>query len=236
MMRQFPVPRRRAVLPAVVVALFLLPSVVLAHAELVKSTPKDGAALDASPTEIFATYSEAMDPSGSSLKLVDKDDTELATGGVDPDDAKRMSVDDVPDLAPGTYTVRSTTKSAEDGDIDRAEWSFTITAAATPEPSATPTATATPTASASPSPSATASASPSASPSASASASATAGASPATTDGSDASSGGDVLLPIIFVAVIVAIAAAYLYSRREKPPTDTPPTGTPPTETPPTEA
>ncbi len=126
MMRQFAIPRRRAILPGVIVALFLLPSVVMAHAELVESTPTDGATLDASPTEIFATYSEAMDPSGSSLKLVDKDDKELATGGVDPDDAKRMSVDDVPDLAPGTYTVRSTTKSAEDGDIDRAEWSFTV--------------------------------------------------------------------------------------------------------------
>jgi hypothetical protein len=45
-----------------------------------------------------------------------------------------------------------------------------------------------------------------------------------------------VLLPIIAVAVIVAIAAAYLYSRRETPPTGTPPTGTPPTDTPPTEA
>jgi copper resistance protein C len=238
MMRQFAIPRRRAILPAVVVALFLLPSVVLAHAELVKSTPKDGATLAASPAEIFATYSEAMDPSGSSLKLVDKDDTELATGDVDPDNAKRMSIDDVPDLAPGTYTVKSTTKSEEDGDIDRTEWSFTIKAAATPAPTATPTAAPTPSpaASASPSPSASATASPSSSDSESASPSATASATPATPDGSDASGGSDVLLPIIAVAAIVAIVLGYLYSRRETPPTGTPPTGPPPTETPPTEA
>jgi methionine-rich copper-binding protein CopC len=225
MMRQFPVPRRWAVFPAVAFALLLLPTAVTAHAELVKSTPKDGATLDASPSVIFATYSEAMDPSGSSLKLVDKDDKPLATGGVDPDNDKRMSIDDVPDLAPGSYTVKSTTKSDEDGDIDRKEWSFTVKAVATPSPTPTPapTPTSTPVATAAPTaaPTQTPSAAPSASPSPSESPSAapSVSAAPTTTDGGDASGGGDVLLPIIVAAVIVAVVAGYLYSRRERPPT-----------------
>lgn len=213
-MRHFSVPRRWGFLPAVVFALLLLPTAVVAHAELEKATPKDGATVEGSPAEIFATYSEAMDPSGSSLKLVDKDDKQLATGGVDPDDAKRMSIDDVPELAPGTYTVKSTTKSAEDGDIDRKEWSFTVVAAPTPSPSPSPTPTPTPAPSATPAPSPTPVPSltpvPSAVPTPIASA-----------DGTNTSTGaGDVLLPIIAAVVIVAIVAGYLYSRRERPPTE----------------
>ncbi len=210
-MRQFPVPRLRAALPAVAIAFLLLPTVVTAHAELEKSTPQDGATVEGSPAEIFATYSEAMDPSGSSLKLIDEAATQLAEGGVDPDDAKRMSIDDVPSLVPGTYTVKSTTKSAEDGDIDRKEWSFTVVAAATPSPSPSPTPTPAPSATPAPSPTPAPSLTPvpSAAPTPIASA-----------DGTNTATGaGDALLPIIAAIVIVAIVAGYLYSRRERPPT-----------------
>ncbi len=68
----------------------------------------------------------------------------IATGGVVPTDDKRMAIDPVPDLAPGTYTVQSTTTSAADGDIDRTTWTFTVVAAPTSEPTATPAPSATP--------------------------------------------------------------------------------------------
>jgi copper resistance protein C len=209
MMRQFPAARLRAALAAVGVAMLVLPSVALAHAELVKASPKDGATVQGTPTEIVGTYSEAMDPDGSSLRLLDAAGTEIAKGGVDPENDERMSISDLPDLAPGTYAVRSTTKSAEDGDIDRKEWSFTVEAAPTPSPSPTATPTPTPATSATPTPSSTPSApvvTPAPTPTPSA-------------DGAGTSDGSDVLLPIIAAAVIVVVIAGFLFSRRERPPT-----------------
>ena len=116
MMRRSPARRLQAALSAAVIAVLLLPSIVVAHAELETSTPRDGATVEGTPTEIAGTYSERMDPAGS---------------GVDPADDKRMAITDLPELAPGTYTVKSTTKSALDGDIDRKEWSFTVAVAPT---------------------------------------------------------------------------------------------------------
>ena len=134
---------------------------------------------------------------------------EIAKGGVDPDDDKRMAITDVPELAPGAYTVKSTTKSAEDGDIDRKEWSFTVVAAPTPSPSPQPESLAKPDTATPVRPRrprlprpARARPRPTTSPSATAAPSPTPSA-----DGSDASSGGDVLLPIIAAVVIVAAIA-----------------------------
>jgi copper resistance protein C len=213
MMRQFPDPRRWAVLAAVGFALLLLPSTVTAHAELETSTPEDGATVEGTPTEVVGTYSEAMSADGSSLRLVDAGGTVVARGDVDPDDAKRMVITDLPDLAPGTYTVQSTTRSAEDGDVDREEWSFTVVAAPTPSPSPTPTPTPAPSATPAPSPTPAPSLTPAP----------TAAPTPiASADGTNTSAGvGDVLLPIVAAIVIVAIVAGYLYSRRDRPPTQT---------------
>jgi methionine-rich copper-binding protein CopC len=212
MMRRVPARRFRLVVPVAVIALVLLPSVALAHAELETSIPKDGATVEGTPTEIAGTYSEAMDPDGSSLKVLDADGTQVAQGGVDPDDDKRMAVTDIPELAPGTYTVKSTTKSAEDGDVDRKEWSFTVAATPTPSPSPTPTPTTAPSATPAPSPSPTPTA-PSPSPVASATPTPSA-------DGGTTGSGSDVLLPIIAAVVIVGVIAGYLFSRRDRTPTE----------------
>jgi copper resistance protein C len=210
MMRPVLVRGRLAVLATAILALFVLPGIALAHAELEKSSPKDGATVEGTPAEIAGTYSEAMDPDGSSLRLLDASEAEIAKGGVDPDDAQRMSIRNLPDLAPGVYTVKSTTKSAEDGDIDRKEWSFTVVAAPTPSPTPPPTPTpppsATPAPSPTPSPSPTATAAPTPAPSA---------------DGSGTSGGSDVLLPIIAAVIIVAVIAGYLFQRRDRPPTQT---------------
>lgn len=223
MTRPVPVRRRRTLLATVILALFIFPSVALAHAELEKATPKDGATVEGTPVQIVGTYSEAMDPKGSSLRLLDAGGTAIAKGGVDPDDDKRMSITDIPELAPGAYTVKSTTKSAEDGDIDRKEWSFTVVAAPTPSPSPTPTPTSPPSATpaASPTP-----ASPSSTetpiPTSTAAPTPNATPSPApSANGSDTSGGGDVLLPIIAAVVIVAVIAGILFNRRDRPPAQT---------------
>jgi methionine-rich copper-binding protein CopC len=188
-------------LGAVVVAFaaaLILPTTVAAHAELQTATPKDGATVAGSPPGISGTYSEAMTTSGSSLVLLGPDGKQVATGGVDPANDRRMTIDPVPDLVPGMYTVKSTTKSAADGDIDRKEWTFTVVPAPTPTPTLAPSATAAPSV-----------------PAALASASPTPNASPAPSGAVDGTSGGgDVVLPIIAALAIVGVGGALLLGRR----------------------
>jgi copper resistance protein C len=176
----------------VVVATLVLAPVAAAHSELVSSKPADGETVVGNPAEIMGQYSETLDPDGSSLVLVDPNGANVARGGVaaGATDSKEMLIDPVPQLAPGLYTVKSTTKSAEDGDIDRKTWQFRVVAPS-PSPTAEPSATPEPTAS----PSATASPSPSPAP------------------GSTTGSGGDVILPIIAALAIVAIAGSLLLAR-----------------------
>jgi hypothetical protein len=215
MLRSLAVRRIRTALAFAVLALFVLPAVVTAHAALDEATPKDGAVVLGTPTEVSATYTQNLDPDGTSLKLLDASGTVLAEGVIDPENVRRMFVAEIPELAPGLYEVRSTTLSAEDDELDRATWRFTVEAAP-PSPSSSPTPTSAP--SATPTPSA-----PSAAP-------ATPNPTPAPTapptqapsaGGSDTSGGGDVLLPIIAAVVIVAVIAGWLFSRRDRPPTQT---------------
>ncbi len=104
-----------------------------AHAALDIATPKDGATVSGTPSEISGTYVQDL-AEGSSLRLRDAAGNLIAEGIIDPDDNRRMFIAEIPDLAPGEYTVRSTTISAEDGETDRATWTFTVEAAPTPEP------------------------------------------------------------------------------------------------------
>lgn len=183
---------------------------VAAHAELLETTPEDGATVEGSLTEVVASFSEAIDQDGSGLVLRDAAGDEVASGGVDPDDDTRLVIADVPDLAPGEYEVRWTAAS-DDGHLERDTWTFTVTAAPTPTPTAIPTAA----------PSATATAVPSEAPTTAPtdppSAPASVAASP--TPGGDeepAASTGDVLLPIIVGLAIVGLVGGVLLSRRRR--------------------
>lgn len=203
-------PVRRATLAALVVTLGLLlaPSMALAHAELETASPADGETVTGTPPMIEATYSEDLDPDGSSLVLVDAGGTELARGGpVGDPPTSRMSITDLPELAPGEYTVRSTTKSADDGDLDRVTWAFTVIAPS-PTPTAQASVTASPGVTASPAVTAPAVAS-SASPGAPTPVASAGGA-----DGG--SNSGDAIVPIIAGLAIVAAAAIVLVRRRSR--------------------
>ena len=137
--------------------------------------------------------------------LRDTNNKIVARGGPDPGDDKRMVITDLPELAPGSYEVQWTTVSAEDGELARGTWSFTVAVALKTPGTPAPTATASASAAATPS----ATAEPTAAPSPS--------ASPAPTDQTGAS-GGDVILPIIVALAVVLIAAGFLLSRRGRPP------------------
>jgi methionine-rich copper-binding protein CopC len=178
--------------------LLALASPVAAHAELVRAIPADGETVTEPITVVSGRYSEDL-ISGSRLEITDGSGARVASGGIDPEDARRMVARPESPLTDGTYTVQSTARSA-DGHVERATWTFTVAVPASPSPTPEPTPTPS---DASPSPSATAS--PSESPSA------TPTASPAPTD--PAPGPGDVLLPIIAALAIVAIGAGFLLNR-----------------------
>ena len=197
--------RRRVRLSATatsLLVLLLLPVAVAAHAELGEPTPADGATVEGTPTEVAGTFTQDIDPDGSSLRLRDAAGETIAEGGVDPADERRMVITDLPDLAPGEYTVRWTTDSAEDDEIARGIWRFTVVAAPTPEPTPVPTAA----------PSAPASVGPSAAPTPTpAPPSPTPSAPP---DQDPTATGADVLLPIVLGLAIIGFGAGYLLARR----------------------
>jgi methionine-rich copper-binding protein CopC len=194
---------RVAALAAVAATLLLFPASVAAHAELLEATPADGATVEGTPAEISAKFDEPLLTDGSTFSIRNAAGERLAVGQIDPDDATRLIIDPVPELAPGEYEIRWRAATA-DGHAENDTWRFTVTAAPTPAPTPEPTAAST--ASAEPTPSVTPEPTATPAPSASPTPSEPAG-----------SSDGDVILPIIAALAIVLIAAGFLLSRRGRP-------------------
>jgi hypothetical protein len=182
---------------------FAWPAAVMAHAELVTATPAAGSTVTQPVSEVSATYSEDL-TEDSRLGVLDQDGVRIAVGFVDPANKRRMVATLDQAYVAGTFTVRSTA-IADDGHVERTEWTFTIAVPATP--SATPAGQSSAPVSTEPSASPTESAPPTASP--------TPTASPA--PGSTGSAGGDVILPIIAALAIITIGAGFLLSRGRQP-------------------
>ena len=183
----------------------LVPGLVVGHSELQTPTPADKSSVTTPVTQVSGTFTESIKKDGSSLLVKDATGTTVAQGGVDPADDKVMTASPTTPLGNGSYTVQWTTISADDGDLARGTWTFTMAVAATPSPAATTGA------SASAAPTATPSAVPTVAPTPAASPSASGG-------GSDKSGGGsDVILPIVIALVVLGAGAAYLLSRRGRP-------------------
>jgi len=179
-----------------------------AHAAFVSGTPGPNDEVVGSPSALVVNFSQNLDVARTSLEVRDAAGATVARGG-ELGDGRRQFRLALPVLGPGGYEVRWTSFSAEDGELARGTYMFTVVAAPSPSPTPSPTATAlapasppaTPVASASPSPSAMAkSPAPSSTPGA----------------GSAASIDGDgmVILPILAAALIVASLAVWLLRRR----------------------
>ena len=189
--------RSLAVLVGASLLLILLPVAALAHAELDTISPADKSS-GPPPQQIVGTFVENVDPSKSSYTVVDASGKVVVSGGeVDPANTKRMTLA-LPVLAPGAYTIRWTTLSADDNEIARGTTTFTVVAPS-PSPSATPVPSASVAASASPSASAPPSAAPSPSPS---------GGTGTPTSTTDA------LIPIVAVLVVLALLGLWLLRGR----------------------
>ena len=182
----------------------LLPAVAAAHSDLVSSAPAQGAVV-ASPYTgpIVLTFSEHL-ASGSKADLVDASGATVASATVDAN-AKTMTIAPTTPLAPGAYEIRWVSV-ADDGDLLRQPViKFTVAAAPTPSPSAAPAATA--------QPSATAIATPTASPAPT--------PAPSAAGSETSANGSDVVVPIIVALIVLGAGAAYLLTRRNRPPTAT---------------
>lgn len=203
-MLQIPVRRVATLVLVAAMLVLLVPGLVLAHAELETAFPADKSTVTEPVAEVSGVYSEAMTPDGSSLVVKDATGATVARGTVDPEDTSRMVATPAAPLGSGTYTVESTANST-DQHTERVTWTFTVAVAATPSPTAVTTTapSVAPTAApATPLPSVGPTPVPSA-------------------DGSTTGSGDDVLLPIIVALIILAGGAAYLLSRRNRPPDPT---------------
>ena len=199
MSRPFRVRVRHAGLTTGLLLAFAIPSAALAHAELERSTPADGATVP-SPFDgpITMGFSATL-AGGSKADLIGPDGSRVASATVDGPGAAMTIALDAP-LEPGAYEVRWVSVG-DDGDLERGTIAFTVEApAATPSPTASPTPAPSTAASAGALPSASAPLIPSA-PS-------------ATPEEAPAAGTADVLLPIVAGLLVVAAGGAYLLTRR----------------------
>lgn len=146
------IPFARAVLGASL--LLLLPfATALGHAELDTASPGPGDSIAGSPPELVARFTQDLRPDRTSLELRDPEGQTIAKGGKDPD-RPRVQRMPLPSLVPGEYEVRWVSFSAEDGELARGKYRFTVVdAPATPSPapmSPAPCPTVTPDASQAP--------------------------------------------------------------------------------------
>ncbi len=202
-MLQNQIRRVATLVPVAAMAVLLVPGLALAHAELDTPTPADKSTVTTPVTEVSGTFIQRMKVDGSTLVVKLVGGGTVAEGGVDPTDDKRMVATPTSPLGSGSYQVEWTTNSAEDNEVARGTWTFTVAVSPSPTPAVTAPASAVPTAAVTAAPSAIGSLPPTPAPSA---------------DGSSTGSGSDVILPILIALIVLGAGAAYLLSRRNRPP------------------
>jgi copper transport protein len=109
---------------------------VLAHAQLVASSPGAGTSVESPPEELRLVFSEPLEDQVTSLDLADQAGTLLLhrVGRVDPEDRFALVVDEseLAALADGVYSVTWRSLSAADGHTAEGVFSFAIGSAAVP--------------------------------------------------------------------------------------------------------
>ena len=117
----------KARIPQIFILLIVLfPSLVSAHAYLVKSLPPGRATLFASPAKIQLWFNERLEPRYSSISVLDSDGkrVDLDNALVSTEDPKQLAIGVKP-LQSGRYTVKFRVLSV-DGHVVEQSFPFTI--------------------------------------------------------------------------------------------------------------
>lgn len=127
-----------AILGVISIGLFAASKDVSAHAEPNEIRPGDGARVTTVPTRVEIVMSQelARREAANDIDVIGPDGAEVTTepAALDMEDRRRLSVPLPSDLEPGTYTVRWKSLSAEDGDPEEGELSFTYDPTGQPSP------------------------------------------------------------------------------------------------------
>lgn len=101
-----------------------------AHAAYDRSVPAAGDTVDPAPELVEVWFTQEIDSRGTVITVVGPtgDQVDLGDTTLDLFDPtrKRITVSLRPDLGPGTYTVRWTSLSAEDGEEDSGAFTFVV--------------------------------------------------------------------------------------------------------------
>ena len=112
---------------AALTALALVAAPSGAHANLVRSSPSPGTAVDPAPPVVYAEFSEAIDLGYSSLEVLDANGQPVTTGPTEPDPTTPTAMlVPVAELADGTYVVVWRTLSVVDGHVIRGSFAFGV--------------------------------------------------------------------------------------------------------------
>ncbi|MGW5353631.1 copper resistance CopC/CopD family protein [Streptomyces sp. NPDC004031] len=125
-----------------VVALLALPGAAGAHADLVRSSPADGAVLTAEPRQVTLVFSERIAPRLSSVHVIGPGGQRLDEGApvAAGPGGDRIRVGLAPERRPGTYVLTWRTTATDDGHTTTGALTFSVGAASAAPATATPTA------------------------------------------------------------------------------------------------
>jgi len=117
---------RVAVAVLTLLAAAAAPAAVLAHAELMSSSPADGAQLDSPPNDVSLVFDDELLAEGTGFTVTDADGNTIGEGELDLSVADRNEIrGDVTITEEGTYHVAWKAVSA-DGHAESGELTFTV--------------------------------------------------------------------------------------------------------------
>uniref|UniRef100_UPI001891863A copper resistance CopC family protein n=1 Tax=Catenulispora pinisilvae TaxID=2705253 RepID=UPI001891863A len=113
---------------AAIAALVVLAGPASAHAELVASTPSQGAVVRSEPTQVALRFSEEIVLRLSAVKVIGPDGRRLDTGAphTGPFGADSMAVDLAPEARHGTFVVVWQATAADDGHASSGQVQFSV--------------------------------------------------------------------------------------------------------------
>ena len=137
----------RRVWPALALGLSVLatPAPLLAHAELVTSSPLPNSSLVDAPDQVSIVFSEPIDPGNGSIELLDAQLRSVeGVGPLRVADENAVASVDLPALEAGIYTVSYQVFSTVDGHATQGQFAFVVDPTGAEAPPTSPPASSSP--------------------------------------------------------------------------------------------